>query len=87
MLSFSTTHHSKIMPSSRADNAIMTSGKVGDDLKVTERTIYRLTGAKQIPAFKVGGSWRFTRADIDDLIKQQSMEVTKPTKKESGERL
>jgi excisionase family DNA binding protein len=48
----------------------MTIGEVADYLKVTERTIYRLAGAKQIPAFKVGGSWRFSKADIDGWIRE-----------------
>ena len=74
MLAFSTTISAKTMPSSQADNAIMTIGEVADYLKVTERTIYRLAGAKQIPAFKVGGSWRFSKADIDEWIKKQSIE-------------
>ena len=37
-------------------------------LKVTERTIYRLAAAESIPAFKVGGSWRFRRGDLDQWI-------------------
>ncbi len=58
-----------------------TIGEVADYLKVTERTIYRLAGAKQIPAFKVGGSWRFSKLDIDGWIKQQSaIEASKPSK-------
>ena len=72
MLVFSTTDLAQTMPSSPADNAIMTIGEVADYLKVTERTIYRLAGAKQIPAFKVGGSWRFSKADIDGWIRDQS---------------
>ncbi len=72
MLLFYTNHLAKTMPASPADNAIMTIGEVADYLKVTERTIYRLAGAKQIPAFKVGGSWRFSKADIDGWIKIQS---------------
>jgi excisionase family DNA binding protein len=72
MLVFFTTNMVKTMPSSAADNAIMTIGEVADYLKVTERTIYRLAGAKQIPAFKVGGSWRFSKADIDRWIREQS---------------
>ena len=87
MLVFSTTQLAKTMPSSPADNAIMTIGEVADYLKVTERTIYRLAGAKQIPAFKVGGSWRFSKVDIDGWIKRQSMEAIEPAKKESGEKL
>jgi excisionase family DNA binding protein len=45
---------------------------VAEYLKVTERTIYRLAAAKKIPAFKVGGSWTFSRGDIDSWIKEQS---------------
>ena len=80
MLAFSTIHLAQTMPSSPADNAIMTIGEVADYLKVTERTIYRLAGAKQIPAFKVGGSWRFSKADIDGWIKRQSMEQQETAK-------
>jgi excisionase family DNA binding protein len=60
------------MPSKTAESAVMIIGEVADYLKVTERTIYRLAGAKQIPAFKVGGSWRFSKADIDCWIREQS---------------
>ncbi len=72
MLVSYTNHLAKTMPSSPADNAIMTIGEVADYLKVTERTIYRLAGAKKIPALKVGGSGRFSKADIDRWIREQS---------------
>ena len=84
MLVFSTTDLAQTMPSSPADNAIMTIGEVADYLKVTERTIYRLAGAKQIPAFKVGGSWRFSRMDIDGWIRRQSMEADTGTAHEDS---
>jgi excisionase family DNA binding protein len=45
---------------------------VAENLKVTERTIYRLAAAKKIPAFNLGGSCRFSRTDIDTWIKAQS---------------
>ena len=54
------------------ESEILTIREVAEYLKVTERTIYRLAGAKKIPAFKVGGTWRFSRADIDQWIRQQS---------------
>jgi excisionase family DNA binding protein len=72
MLMFSTIQLAKTMLPSSADNAIMTIGEVAGYLKVTERTIYRLAGAKQIPAFKVGGSWRFSKADIEAWIRDQN---------------
>ena len=62
------------MSKSTSEGQILTIKQVAEYLKVTERTIYRLSAAKQIPAFKVGGSWRFSRIDIDSWIKQQSME-------------
>ena len=72
MLSFypSTATHSMDLNSDSA--GIMTIKEVADYLKVTERTIYRLAAAKQVPAFKVGGSWRFSRSEIDLWIKSQS---------------
>ena len=53
---------------------ILTLKEVAGYLKVTERTIYKLAGAKKIPAFKVGGTWRFSRSDIDEWIRRQTSE-------------
>lgn len=52
---------------------IFTIRQVADFLKVTDRTIYRLAAAKKIPAFKVGGAWRFRKTDIDDWIALQAI--------------
>ncbi len=51
---------------------IMTVKEVADYLKVNERTVYRMAAAGKIPAFKVGGSWRFKQAAIEEWIKEQS---------------
>jgi excisionase family DNA binding protein len=72
MLAISTICMAKAMSISPADNTIMSIVEVADYLKVTERTIYRLAGAKQIPVFKVGGSWGFSKTDIDRWIRDQS---------------
>lgn len=62
------------MSTGTSEAEILTIKQVADYLKVTERTIYRLAAAKKIPAFKVGGTWRFSGADIASWIKQQSMQ-------------
>jgi excisionase family DNA binding protein len=62
------------MPAANTEGEILTIKEVAVYLKVTERTIYRLAGAKKIPAFKVGGTWRFSRANIDEWIRRQSAE-------------
>lgn len=51
---------------------ILTVREVAEFLKVTERTIYRLAAEKQIPSFKVGGSWRFRRADLVKWMSEQA---------------
>ena len=51
---------------------IFTLDEVAAYLKVGKRTVYRLAAAKKIPAFKVGGTWRFHHSDIEQWIRQQS---------------
>lgn len=51
---------------------IMTVKEVAEYLKVNERTVYRMAADSKIPAFKVGGSWRFKQAEIEKWIKMQS---------------
>ena len=55
-----------------AENEILTLDEVAAYLRAGKRTVYRLAAAKKIPAFKVGGTWRFSRADIDSWIQRQS---------------
>ena len=50
---------------------IMTLPEVADYLKVAERTLYRLAASKQVPAFEVGGAWRFVKSDIEAWIRSQ----------------
>jgi excisionase family DNA binding protein len=51
----------------------MTIGEVAALLKVTDRSIYRLEGAKKTPSVRVGVGRRFSKADIDRWIQQQSV--------------
>ncbi|MBI4436148.1 MAG: helix-turn-helix domain-containing protein [Candidatus Omnitrophica bacterium] len=39
-----------------------------DYLEVHQSTIYRLVGNGQIPAFKLGGQWRFKRDILDEWL-------------------
>ena len=64
------------MPKPESD--IMTILEVAKYLKVAERTVYRLAAAKKVPAFKVGGAWRFSRREIDQWIRRQSSDMPPP---------
>lgn len=49
----------------------MTLKEVALYLKLTEKTAYRLAAEKKLPGFKVGGSWRFKREDLEQWIEEQ----------------
>lgn len=51
---------------------IMTIQEVATYLKIKEKTAYRLAAGGKIPGFKVGGSWRFRRNEIEAWINDQS---------------
>ena len=51
---------------------IFTLDELAAYLKVGKRTLYRLAAHGEIPAFKVGGTWRFRRSDIDQWIQDRS---------------
>lgn len=50
---------------------IMTIREVAAYLKLTEKTTYRLAAEGELPGFKVGGSWRFKRQDLEKWIAAQ----------------
>ncbi|MFW0778203.1 MAG: methylation-associated defense system helix-turn-helix domain-containing protein MAD1 [Rickettsiales bacterium] len=50
---------------------IMTMKEVAEYLKLNEKTAYRLASEGKIPGFKIGGSWRFEKNDLDEWIKEQ----------------
>lgn len=50
---------------------VMTIREIAAYLKMAEKTLYRLAAEGSIPGFKVGGSWRFRKTEIDKWIKKQ----------------
>lgn len=47
---------------------ILTIEEVAAYLKAGKRTVYRLVANGQLPAFKLGGTWRFRRGELDRWI-------------------
>ena len=60
------------MPEPPAENAIMTLPEVCNYLRVHSSTVYRLLSAGILPGYKVGKFWRFSRAKIDQFMKQET---------------
>jgi excisionase family DNA binding protein len=53
----------------------MTVRQVADYLNVAPKVVYRLVQQGDLPGFKVAGTWRFKRADIDGWIEDQKRRV------------
>jgi len=53
------------------DTDILTIREVAEYLRITEKTAYRLASEGKIPGFKVGGSWRFRKGEVDQWIEEQ----------------
>jgi excisionase family DNA binding protein len=52
---------------------ILTLPELAQLLKVAEKTVYTMAQKGELPAFKVGGQWRFRRDDIDAWIERQKL--------------
>jgi excisionase family DNA binding protein len=50
------------------EGEILTLDEVSAYLKAGKRTVYRLAAEGKLPAFKLGGTWRFRRSDLDEWI-------------------
>ena len=51
---------------------ILTIPEVAELLRIAEKTVYTLAQRAEIPAFKVGGQWRFSRGAIQAWISERS---------------
>lgn len=59
------------------DDEILTLKEVAALLKVAEKTTYTMAQRGELPGFKVGGQWRFRRADIESWIDRKRRQVTR----------
>jgi excisionase family DNA binding protein len=59
---------------------ILTIKEVAEYLRMTEKTAYRLASERKIPGFKVGGSWRFRKGEIDAWIDEDARKRAKGDK-------
>ncbi len=52
-------------------DVILTLPDVARLLRVAEKTVYTMAQKSQLPAFKVGGQWRFKQSDLDHWIEER----------------
>ena len=68
------------MSKTESDGEILTLEEVAAFLKAGKRTVYRFAQNGEIPAFKLGGTWRFRRSELESWIEANSNQ-RKPTGK------
>ena len=59
---------------------ILSVDELADYLKLKPVTLYKLLRQGKVPGFKVGGTWRFSRAEINQWIQRQQKEGGKADK-------
>lgn len=60
------------MTRTESDGEILTLEEVAAFLKAGKRTVYRFAQNGEIPAFKLGGTWRFRRSELESWIRANS---------------
>ena len=53
------------------EQQLMTLEELAGHLRISKRTAYAWAKSSKLPAFKVCGTWRFDRADIDGWVREQ----------------
>ncbi|MFT0532093.1 helix-turn-helix domain-containing protein [Castellaniella hirudinis] len=50
------------------EGGVLTRDEVATYLKAGKRAVYRLAAEGTLPGFKLGGTWRFRRSDLDHWV-------------------
>ncbi|HHW1686573.1 TPA: helix-turn-helix domain-containing protein [Pseudomonas aeruginosa] len=61
---------------SQPEDEILTLDEVAVYFKAGKKTVYRLAQQGEIPGFKLGGTWRFRRTELDRWIAEQTARKT-----------
>jgi excisionase family DNA binding protein len=62
---------------------VLTIPEVSEYLRVSRQTIYRMLKRGDIPAFRIGGDWRFNIEDLGHWIEKESQaRKSRPSRKQ-----
>ncbi len=68
-----------IYPLQPGNDALMDAHEAAVYLRVNIQTLRRLARGREIPCFKVGGTWRFSRGQLDAWAQAQQAPPRQPT--------
>jgi excisionase family DNA binding protein len=63
---------------------ILTISEIASLLKVAGKTVYGLAKKGELPAFKVGGQWRFSRTALNSWIEAKTRAASTRAAKSGG---
>lgn len=66
-----------------SSHELLTSQEVAACLRKSRSTIYRMTREGMLPAKKIGGTWRYSRQDIDAWLREQDWGIDSGSVKEN----
>ena len=61
------------------EDRLLTVAEVADTMRVSNMTVYRLIKSGQLPALRVGKSYRLRRADVNQFLADGSVRAESPT--------
>lgn len=60
--------------------------QLAERLQLSERTVYRLANAGDLPGFRVGKAWRFPSSQVDEWMAQEVEKARRPNPKRQAKR-
>lgn len=62
------------------EDAIMTTEEACNYLKISKESLYDYVNRKEIPAFKFGRRWKFSKAALEKWVEEKMQESKLETK-------
>jgi excisionase family DNA binding protein len=56
-------------------NEILTVKEVAVFLKLHQTTVYKMIKSGELPAFRIGGDWRFRRSRIEEWLTSRTQKL------------
>jgi len=61
------------------EDPLLTVSEVADTMRVSNMTVYRLIKSGELPALRVGKSYRLRRAAVSQFLMDRSVQAETPT--------
>lgn len=74
LLTYPSIFHSILNYGEIMENRLLTCFEVADWLNMDEATVQRMSRAGKLPAVKIGGRYRFRRADLEEWLNRQMIQ-------------